>query len=530
MRMFHARCRRHELLSILFIASQCHTHVLDTMGIDTIGKESSAVSEDQPKTNSWEALESLIDTGDAAQVQAFLQSLPVGETAHTIVRMEPAKQTRLLELLPSDTAADLMESLSDAQAADMIELLPSDRAAAIVDQMVSDEQADLLSEMHKDDAEAIIQQMSLEEAQDVRYLSKYGPDTAGGVMVTEYLAYPQHLKVDDVIQDLRSNAKKYVSYDVQYIYIVGEVAGQLLGTVQLREMILAAGSAQITSLMLPQPHSVQVTADLDAMEDFFDRHDLYGAPVIDEQGRLVGVVRRADVEESIAERADKAMLRIGGIVGGEELRSMPLLSRAARRLAFLTPNIGLNLIAVSVIAWYEPILVKVSALMIFLPILSDMGGCSGSQAVAVSMRELSLGLVKPFEVLHVLAKEAAVGVINGLVLGLILGSIAWLMRGDVYPYLGLVVGLTMAVNSLVAVCLGGSLPLLLKTIGIDPALASGPLLTLPQVADMLAIPEGRAYELARQGKLPSLRIGKYVRVSGEQLAEFQRRQALGDAT
>ena len=131
----------------------------------------------------------------------------------------------------------------------------------------------------------------------------------------------------------------------------------------------------------------------------------------------------------------------------------------------------------SVIAFYEPLLAQVSALMIFLPILSDMSGCSGNQAVAVSMRELALGLVKPFEAMRVLAKEAAMGLITGLVLGVALGTIAWLMRGDAYPYLGLVVGAAMTVNCVVAVCVGGVVPLLLKWIKVDPALASGPLLT-----------------------------------------------------
>lgn len=425
----------------------------------------------------WEKLDELVDLGDAQNAVSFLQSLPVGETAHTIARMDEEKRTRLLELMPAETAAFLIEALSHAQAADLIEELPAERAAAIVDEMDSDEQADLLAEMHEDDAEAILEQMSPEEAEDVRRLSQHGPDTAGGIMITEYLSYADHLKIDDVITDLRRRSHEYSHYDVQYLYVIGSDAGQLRGVARLRELVLSDGSTSITSVMLPKTHRVEVTASLDEIEDFFDRYDFLAAPVVDQEGRLVGVVRRAHLEEALAERADKAMLRIGGIIGGEELRTMPVASRAIRRLAFLAPNIGLNMVAVSVIAFYEPLLAKVSALMIFLPILSDMSGCSGNQAVAVSMRELSLGVVKPFEVMRVLFQEVAVGLINGLVLGVALGIIAWVMRGDTYPYLGLVVGAAMVVNSVVSVCIGGTVPLMLKAIKIDPALASGPLLT-----------------------------------------------------
>ncbi len=435
-----------------------------------MSSESAAVS---PR----EQLEQLIERGDAGALVGFFKSLGSGETAHTIARIDEADQTRLLEMLPPEFAADLMESLSDAQAADLIEELPVECAAAIVDQMASDEQADLIGELDEDDAEAILERMIPEEAEDVRRLTTYGPDTAGGIMVTEFLSYPEQMTVDGIIDDLRGNSQKYSSYDVQYVYVVTEASGKLSGIVRLRDLVLARGGDRITSVMLTTTQSVAVTATLDDLEDFFDRHSYFGVPVLDGDGRLVGVVRRALVEESLAERSDKAMLRIRGIVGGEELRTMPLASRAVRRLAFLAPNIGLNLVSVSVIAWYEPLLAQVSALMIFLPILSDMSGCAGNQAVAVSMRELALGLVKPSESARVLAQEAALGLINGLVLGVILGTITWLMRGDTYPYLGLVVGVAMVLNSLIAVCVGGTVPLLLQRLRVDPALASGPLLT-----------------------------------------------------
>ena len=159
---------------------------------------------------------------------------------------------------------------------------------------------------------------------------------------------------------------------------------------------------------------------------------------------------------------------------------MPLAVRARRRLAWLSVNIFLNVIAASVIAVYQETLAQVIALAVFLPIISDMSGCSGNQAVAVSMRELSLGLVRPSELMRVWLKEVSVGLINGLALGLLIAAVAFLWKGN--PFLGLVVGTAMMVNTVVAVSLGGTLPLFMRRLGMDPALASGPILTT--VTDM----------------------------------------------
>jgi magnesium transporter len=169
-----------------------------------------------------------------------------------------------------------------------------------------------------------------------------------------------------------------------------------------------------------------------------------------------------------------------GIVD-DELRSMPLAVRARRRLTWLCANILLNVVAASVIAIYEDTLAAVIALAVFLPIVSNMSGNAGFQAAAVSMRELTLGVIQADEYLRIWRKEAGVGVIVGIVLGLMLGVAAWMWKGN--PYLGIVVAAALAINTLVAVSIGGCLPLLLKRVRIDPAVAAGPVLTT--ITDMV---------------------------------------------
>jgi magnesium transporter len=232
--------------------------------------------------------------------------------------------------------------------------------------------------------------------------------------------------------------------------------------------------------MITEPFMVNVTDSLDWLRNFFEEHNLFGVPVVDAELRLQGVVLPEAVEEAKKKKSIHQFLGFSGIVGGEEFRSMPLMLRSGRRLSWLSLNIVLNIIAASVIAMYQDTLAAAIALAVFLPMVSDMSGCSGNQAVAVSMRELSLGLVRPVELFWVLSKEAGIGIINGIALGCLLGAVAYLWKGNIF--LGLVVGGAMAMNTLVAVSLGGMIPLLLKRLKLDPALVSSPLLTT--VTDM----------------------------------------------
>jgi magnesium transporter len=152
-----------------------------------------------------------------------------------------------------------------------------------------------------------------------------------------------------------------------------------------------------------------------------------------------------------------------------------LLKRSRRRLSWLTINIGLNIVSASIIVMFQDTLQAAIAIAVFLPMISDMSGCSGNQAVAVSMRELTLGIIRPRDAMRVWAKEGGLGLINGLVLGALLAAVAILWKGN--PYLGLVVGAALAGNTVVAVSVGGIVPLLIKAIRLDPAMVSGPILT-----------------------------------------------------
>jgi magnesium transporter len=428
----------------------------------------------------WEQLAALVGAGDAHAVRAFLESLDAIDTLRAVSRLDEEARARLFTLVDPEESADLIEQIPEVQAVEALESLPPAAAARILEELTSDHQADLIGELEHEDAEAILAAMDPEEAEEVRDLAAYPETSAGGLMITEYLEFRTGQTVDEVVRDLREHAEAYEGYDVQYGYVCDE-RGRLVGVLRMRDLLLARGGRTIDGMMIREPLTVSVDTPLRDLVAFFDEHRLVGVPVLEKNRELVGVVRRSGVFNAVAERSEETFRRSLGIVGGEELRSMPLLVRSRRRLGWLSANIVLNVISASVIALNQDTLQAVIALAVFLPILSDMSGCSGSQAVAVSIRELALGVLRPADLPRVLIKEIGVGLLNGAVLGLLLAAAAWLWKGN--PWLGAVVGGALAVNTVVAVCVGGTIPLALKRFGRDPALASGPVLTT--VTDML---------------------------------------------
>ncbi|TWU46979.1 magnesium transporter [Rubripirellula reticaptiva] len=427
----------------------------------------------------WIQLARLAEVGSADLLLEYVETLSTTDRALALSRLDEAHRIQVLEGLAPEDAADLIGDLSEAQAARVIELLNPDSAAAIVHELPSDEQADVLGDLSDHHAAAILDAMPDDEAESARALSAYDDDVAGGMMVLEMLRFTGDMTVADVIEELNRNSETYSDFDVRYAYVCDE-SGTLLGVLPMQNLLFVKRSARLTDLMISNPLSVRVDTSLDDLIEFFDDHQFVGVPVVDDLGRLKGVVHREAVSYEETRAAESDYLKSQGIVGGEELRTMPLWLRARRRLSWLSINIVLNIGAAAVIAYFQDTLQAVIALAVFLPIISDMSGCSGNQAVAVSMRELSLGLVRPNELFRVWWKEVSVGLINGAVLGFLVALVAVIFDGNIY--LGLVVGLALFANTVIAVSIGGVVPLALKRFGFDPAVAAGPLLTT--VTDM----------------------------------------------
>jgi magnesium transporter len=422
----------------------------------------------------WELLEQHISDNDTVHIVKLFEEINPAETARLIAHLNEDSRQKLLLLLNPDNAASLLHSIPDEQAADIIEKLPVPEAVAIIDQMPVDEQADILADVKAVEADAILEAMPHKYSSLAREIMEYPDDTAGAMMSFEFLAYNEDATCGALIEDLQTHQARYSDFDVQYAYIISS-SRRLKGVLRMRDLILAKKNTPVQSLMIKNPLHVNVNSALDDLIQIFEENNFIGIPVTDNKKRLIGVLRRAKVLEASTHRAELSLLKRSGITQGEEFRSMPLMQRGFRRLSWLSINIILNVIAASVIAFYQDTLSAVIALAVFLPIISDMSGCSGNQSVAVSIRELTLGLIKPVEIWRVIRMEIGIGILNGTVLGLALGLVAFLWQNN--PYLGLVIAAALALNTVVAIVLGSSIPLILRLIKIDPALASSPILT-----------------------------------------------------
>lgn len=419
----------------------------------------------------WETLHELAEANDASALKALLEELEPSESVRAFLRLSEPDQQHIVELIGPENAAHLLDDVPESYAADVLEQIDAGVAADIIETLPSDQGADIIAEMEEPEAAAVLSEMEPEEADEVRDLLVHSKGVAGSLMGTEHYAYPDSTTRSEFLADLEKRRDDVERLPQRLILL--DAGKRPIGAVNLVDVLLAGDDSVLGGLAKPVP-LVNVDATLDELEEFFDRHDSLGAPVVDHNGRLVGRLRRQAVSDEEARQAQSDQLKVQGIVG-EELRMMPAPLRARRRLSWLSINIVLNIIAASVIAFYQDTIAAVIALAVFLPIVSDMSGCSGNQAVAVSLRELTLGIVEPEDVWRVWLQEVSVGIMNGLALGVLIAATAWAWNGN--PWLGIVIGGALCLNTVIAVSIGGTVPLLLKRFGVDPAVASGPVLT-----------------------------------------------------
>ena len=423
-----------------------------------------------------DTLQEAVESADHEQVTEIVESISSQEALRQASLMNADDREEMISILPPETAAELVEEAPPGLAVSIIEGLDSSVAAKIMEELQTGTQADILQEMGEDSAAALLSKMDSEDADDVRKLSQYDPETAGGLMDAEVFSFPADETAAGLLRRMLDDDDEFERFRGQHPYVIND-SGRLIGVMSLRSLLRSKRTSRLAEIMNP---AISVLADTsqDELAVLFDDKPFLGIPVVDSEGKLLGAVSRVELAEAELERAEQQSLSRQKV--GDELRSMPTLLRSRRRLAWLSSNIVLNIIAASVISAYEETLAAVIAIAIFLPMVSDMSGCSGNQAVGVSMRELSLGLTRPRDLFHVLRKELSVGIINGIVLGILIGMVAWLWKDN--AYLGLVIGIALSVNTLIAVSIGGTVPLILKHFGVDPAVASGPLLTT--VTDM----------------------------------------------
>ncbi len=423
--------------------------------------------------NSWISLATTFVSEPELFDEALIGTKP-SDLAHDFSLVEVQAIGKLFHMVSVEQAARLLSELPDGQAVEIIENIDSWRSAEILNQLESPLRVRLISALTEELSKEITSNMPAEEAEEIAEKVSWPDFSAGALMSSSHLKMKAKATVSEAISYLEKEQESASNSEVQYLYTTSD-SGALVGVVRIRDLLFSSKKTLLDKIMIASTISVSAEDPLEELSEIFDRYSYLGVPVTASDGELLGVVKRQTVSEALASREANTFLKASGIVGGDELRSMPLALRSRRRLSWLSINIVLNAIAACVIASFEDTLSTVIALAVFLPVISDMSGCSGSQALAVSLRELTMGIIRPGEVLRVCFSELKMGLINGAVLGSLIALVTWIWKGN--AYLGWVVGGALAVNTIVAVLIGGSLPLILKKLNKDPALASGPILT-----------------------------------------------------
>ncbi len=384
-----------------------------------------------------------------------LERLPVDEAVPIFMEMTPAQRGAVVVELAVEDAVRLLETLPDADLAASIESVPRNLAADIIGMLPPERRVLVLDSLPPIRAAA------------VSALLRYPPESAGGIMDNRFIAVPADESVDECLSRVRNEPARR-SDDVSYIYVTDN-EGRLVGVVSLRELVFASGERRVRDIMNTEVQFLRVTDDQEVIARLMQHTSFLGFPVVDELGRLVGVVRIRDAIHVVQTEATEDMQLMVGMSGEERLLT-PWRQSVAKRLPWLGINLLTTGVAGAVISVFEDTISRWTALVIFLPLISAVGGNAGIQALTVIIRGFALGEITPGDAIRALRKEFLIGAVNGFVLGVAIGFVSFGWKGSML--LGLVCGGAMLLNQIIGALAGVLVPFGLRRCNIDPALAS----------------------------------------------------------
>ena len=394
---------------------------------------------------------------DIAEVLSHLSDEQAAELLHRLYLRKAAAEP-LGEMEPEDSAELLTE-------------LDRDEAIKILSRMDPDDAVDLLEELPEDVKDELLSRLAPKDAQVLSKLLEYPPDTAGGLMSPEVVALPLTLTAQEAIDILRRKVEEVET--IYYAYAVDD-EGRLEGVISLRDLALARPETRLSALVNRDVISVPVDADAEDVARLFDKSNYYALPVIDAERKLLGVITIDDVIDVIREEATEDIYRSQG-VPLEERVDTPWYESIRRRMPWLYFNLVTAFIAASVVGVFESTIAKFAVLAFFMPIIAGQGGNAGMQTVTIVTRGIALGEVPKGEGWRILGKEFLLGVLNGLAMGLVVGVVGFIWKHTIS--LGIVVFLAMTFNMITAGIVGTVIPLTLRAMRQDPALASSIFLT-----------------------------------------------------
>jgi magnesium transporter len=406
-------------------------------------------------------LQNLLQKQHPADLGQIFGELHDGERAAAfsiLVDRQPKLAMESVSELGPERGAALLAGRSAEEIARLVQEIPSDDAAALVDNLPEDLSNEVLELMRK------------RESGQVESLLDYAEQTAGRIMNPNVFALSEDLTVAEAVSALQNAINVEMVF---YLYVV-DGRRHLVGVTSLRRLLLVAPETPLKRIMTPDVFSVRVDTDQEEAARLVASYNLLAIPVVDEENKLAGVITVDDVIDVLKDEATEDLYRLGGVSGDERVET-PAWEALKKRLPWLGVNLGTAFLAASVVAAFEHTISQATALAVFMPIVAGMGGNAGTQTLTVIVRGLALGELSGANARKTLFKEAAIGLGNGVALGVVAALVAWATKGN--PVLGLLLGMAMICNMLVASTAGTLVPLGLKAMKVDPALASSVFIT-----------------------------------------------------
>jgi magnesium transporter len=419
-----------------------------------------------------EAIKRLLRRNAATRLQKLINKIHVADLSHIFRYFPFESQKKLFDMIrTNEQKGDFFNELDDDIFLNLAESLKIDYLVEIIEAMPSDDIADLIAKLPEKRADEILKKMQREGSEKVEALLDYKDDTAGGIMVPDFIALNKNITAKEAIVSLQ---KEYIDVEMPfYLYVVDDYES-LIGIISLRQLVVIPPDTPLKAFMATDVISVLPDIDQEEVARLVARYDILAVPVVNENRKIVGIITVDDVIDIIREEATEDILKMAG-AGEEFIETQSVIKSTRIRLPWLFASCIGGIIAFFIIGYFEENLAKFTFLAAFIPVIMGMGGNIGTQSSTIVVRGLATGRINFRDFWKIVSKELTVGVILGCVYGIIIGLVAHMSYHTIT--LGISVGLAVLSSMSLAALIGSMVPLLFVRINIDPAVATGPFVT-----------------------------------------------------
>lgn len=422
------------------------------------------------------ALIDFLLNGDIDEINKLIQFIHPADIL-IVIREYEGDTIDLLQKLSPNIIADIIDDADDEEKYNLLSIHSQIIQKKIINEMSSDELVDLLESVSEDEAKSIMVKMDKEDFDEVKELLTYSADSAGGIMATEFISVKEDMTIGDSLAYLQSEAPEAeTSY---YIYVIGE-NDLLKGVISLRDIVINRFDIKISNIMNSNAMSIPYDMDKEEVGHIFEKYGFLTMPVVNESMQILGIITSDDIMEILSDEHTEDLYRLAGLNEDEKVTGS-LKASISSRLPWLFVNLVTAIMAAATVSLFEGTIQKVVALATFMPIVAGMGGNAGTQTLTIIIRSIALGEIDAKNSKKILFKEFGVGLFTGVSVGIAVAILGWFwVKNMVF---GLVIGLSMVLNMVVATISGFAVPIILKKLDIDPALASAVFVTT--VTDIL---------------------------------------------